>query len=102
MVEKALAVRCPHCDEELTEDQVRALWGEYARSKRKTLGGPKFWKKHSKRAGSRCRCPKCDQRRQDNAETSQAAAAKPSQPGNVRSVKPPLRGRIVRSRFLDR
>ncbi len=95
-------MHCPNCDEALTEEQVRALWGEYTRSKRKTLGGPKFWKKHSKKAGSRCLCLKCKKRRQENAEASQTAAAKPSQPGNFRPIKPPLRGKAIRSRFMDR
>jgi hypothetical protein len=56
-------MRCPHCDSELTEPQVKRLWSDLTRSKRRhRRGGPKspVWRKHSEKAGSRCRCEKCN------------------------------------------
>ena len=54
---------CPHCNAELTPEQVRSLRGQLHASLPRKRSGGKVWRKH--RAGySRCRCAKCNRRRE--------------------------------------
>ena len=53
---------CPHCNEPLTPEHIRSLWGKLTSALRRKRSGGKVWRKH--RPGySRCMCAKCNQRR---------------------------------------
>ena len=54
---------CPRCNADLTPAEVRSLNGKLNASLIRKRSGPKVWRKH--RAGySRCRCKKCNARRE--------------------------------------
>ena len=57
-----MVMTCPHCNAELTADQIRSLNAKLNSSLVVKRSGGKVWRKH--RAGySRCRCARCNTRR---------------------------------------
>jgi hypothetical protein len=55
-------LECPHCQHELTDAEVKALWAARNGSLRKSYTGGVVWKKHNPNT-SRCRCARCTKRR---------------------------------------
>ena len=49
------AVRCcPHCEVELTPEEIKTLWSNYTTSLRQTMGGPKRQKRPCQTCGMVC------------------------------------------------
>lgn len=47
-------MNCPHCEQELTPEEVKTLWANYTTSLRQTLGGPKRLKRPCPSCGMMC------------------------------------------------
>lgn len=45
---------CPHCEQELTADEIKRLWSNYTTSLRQTLGGPEKKKRPCQSCGMIC------------------------------------------------
>lgn len=46
---------CPHCEHELSPEEIKAIWSKYTTSLRQTLGGPKKQKTACQRCGMACK-----------------------------------------------
>lgn len=86
---------------EATDAEILSVAGTI-RFKRRTVNrGAKSWKRHSTKAGSRCRCPECSARRAREtflAEERRRQVVRPS-PIPRQSPQQPL---SIRSSFLSR
>lgn len=56
-------MRCPRCNSRIFANELKAMWADYCRSLIKRPSGGKRYGKHSPAAGSRCKCPACDEKR---------------------------------------
>jgi hypothetical protein len=45
---------CPHCEHELTPEEIKTIWSSYTTSLRQTLGGPKRKKRPCQSCGMTC------------------------------------------------
>ena len=45
---------CPHCEHELTPEEIKSIWSSYTTSLRQTLGGPKRMKRPCQSCGMVC------------------------------------------------
>ena len=45
---------CPHCEQELSEQEIKTLWANYTSSRRQTLGAPKRMKRACFSCGTMC------------------------------------------------
>lgn len=75
--QRARPAHCPHCDEPLSEAEIKRLWASYCGGKRSAESRAKPWAKHSEKAGKKCRCESCGRFREiRRAEAARVAPPK--------------------------